>query len=83
MTPEEREIDQLRYEVNRLRDILLSKGYSPCNSIACNCGGYHGGYAEYTLTEITEYIKACGMWSGTILGSLRFIFGTYGINPND
>ena len=77
MTPEE---DQLRYRLAVAEAFIGSRGYMRCTSPVCNCGSWHGGFAERRLDEIDDYITGCGMWKGTILDSIKFVFRSYGLD---
>lgn len=72
--------DDLSEENDKLKDFLASRGYSRCNIPACNCGSFHGGHADERLRELSDYIKEHGMWQGTILASVKFVFRAYGID---
>ena len=65
--------------MSKAEDFIASRGYRPCDIPACNCGSWHGGHADDRLGELRDYIRECGMWRGTILESIRFVFRTYGI----
>ena len=52
---------------------LTMRGYRRCDIVACNCGSWHGGFADERLLEIANYIRECGMWKGTILDSVKFM----------
>jgi hypothetical protein len=40
------ERDEARRERDRHATALYAAGFTPCDSAACNCGGWHGGHAE-------------------------------------
>lgn len=67
---------------NEAEDFLLRHGYVRCDIPACNCGSWHRGNANMRLSEISEYIRNCGMWQGTILDSIKFVFRNYGIDED-
>ena len=64
-------------------DFLLRHGYRRCDIPACNCGSWHGGHANQRLSEISDYLVSCGMWKGTILDSIKFVFSTYGLDNDE
>lgn len=53
-------LDEAEAERDRMRDVLLRKNFAPCDTQACNCGGWHeratgdGFYARFR--EIEEAI---------------------------
>lgn len=53
-------LEEARAERDRMRDVLLRKNFAPCDTQACNCGGWHerstgdGSYARFR--EIDEAI---------------------------
>lgn len=69
--------------LEKARDFLHSRGYHPCDIPACNCGSFHGGNADARLMEIADYIHGCGMWQGTILASIQYVFRVYGLDEDD
>ena len=73
------------YEVviTDLEDFLLRHGYRRCDIPACNCNSWHGGHANERLKEIGDYLQSVGMWRGTILESIKWVFRNYGIDDDD
>ena len=61
---QDRRIEELEAENNRLRVTLLDSGFRPCDIPACNCGGWHlcEGYLAKAVKD--AYIDGAWEFSG-------------------
>lgn len=64
-----------RENADELERVLRSKGYVRCEMVACNCNGWHEGYAEKRLREIEELLWECNLHTSgqVLLASVRLL----------